>query len=56
MAVSTFVPLSAGEPVQVQLPVHPTGAQGAVVGRIDNLLAENGHLGVRFVSLAPERM
>jgi len=51
MAVSTFVPLSAGEPVQVQftLPGHKI------------LLAESricwlksGRLGVRFVSLSPE--
>src|ERR1017187_10031426 len=51
MAVSMFVPLSAGEPVQVQftLPGHKI------------LLAESricwlksGRLGVRFVSLSPE--
>jgi PilZ domain len=51
MAVSMFVPLSAGEPVQVQftLPGHKM------------LLAESricwlksGRLGVRFVSLSPE--
>jgi c-di-GMP-binding flagellar brake protein YcgR len=52
MAVRTLVPLSAGEEVRVQftLPDHK-----------DPFLAESricwwkeGHLGIRFVSLAPE--
>ena len=53
MAVSTFVPLSAGEDVQVQF---------ALPDRKDQFLAEaeicwlkTGHLGVRFLSLSPDR-
>ena len=53
MAVSTFVPLSAGEEVQVQftLPDHkvPFLAESTICW------LKTGHLGVRFVSLSQER-
>jgi len=53
MAVSTFVPLSPGEEVQVQfrLPDHevPFLAESRICWR------KTGHLGVRFVSFTPER-
>jgi CheY-like chemotaxis protein len=53
MAVSTFVPLSAGEEVQVQftLPDHkvPFLAESTICWW------KTGHLGVRFVSLSQER-
>jgi c-di-GMP-binding flagellar brake protein YcgR len=53
MAVRTFVPLSPGEEVQVQftLPDHeiPFLAESKVCWW------KTGHLGVRFVSLSPER-
>jgi hypothetical protein len=53
MAVSTFFPLSPGEEVQVQfrLPDHevPFLAESRICWR------KTGHLGVRFVSFAPER-
>jgi len=52
MAVSTFVPLSAGEDVQVQftLPGHkvPLLAESKICW------LKTGHLGVRFVLLSPE--
>jgi CheY-like chemotaxis protein len=53
MAVSTFVPLSPGEEVQVQftLPDHPPPF--LVESRI--CWWKTGHLGVRFVSFSPER-
>ena len=53
MAVSTFVPLSAGEPVQLQftIPDHkvPFVAESTICW------LKTSHLGVRFVSLSPER-
>ena len=53
MAVSTFVPLSAGEDVQVQftLPGHkvPFVADSKICW------LKTGRLGVRFISLSPER-
>jgi ActR/RegA family two-component response regulator len=53
MAVSTFVPLSPGEEVQVQftLPDHkvPFLAESRICWW------KTGHLGVRFVSFSPER-
>jgi PilZ domain len=53
MAVSTSVPLNAEEAVQVQftIPDHkvPFVAESAICW------LETGHLGVRFVSLSPER-
>ena len=52
MAVSTSVPLNAGEPVQVQfsIPDHkPFVAESTICW------LKTGHLGVRFVSLSSER-
>jgi hypothetical protein len=53
MAVSTFVPLSSGEDVQVQftLPGHeiPFVAESTICW------LKTGRLGVRFVTLSPER-
>ena len=53
MAVSTSVPLNAGEAVQVQftIPDHkvPFVAESTICW------LKTGHLGVRFVSLSPER-
>ena len=53
MAVSTFVPLSAGEDVQVQftLPDHevPFSAESKICW------LKTGRLGLRFVTLSPER-
>jgi hypothetical protein len=53
MAVSAFVPLSAGEDVQVQftLPDHevPFSAESKICW------LKTGRLGVRFVTLSPER-
>jgi CheY-like chemotaxis protein len=53
MAVSTSVPLNAGEPVQVQftIPDHkvPFVAESTICW------LKTGHLGVCFVSLSPER-
>jgi CheY-like chemotaxis protein len=52
MAVSTFVPLIAGEDVQVQftLPDH----QGPVLAESNICWLKSGRLGVRFVSLSEE--
>jgi hypothetical protein len=53
MAISTSVPLNAGEPVKVlfTLPDHksPSMAESTICW------LKTGHLGVRFVSLSPER-
>ncbi len=53
MAVSTFVPLSAGEDVRVQftLPDH----KGPFLAEAKICWWKTGHLGVRFVSVSPER-
>jgi CheY-like chemotaxis protein len=53
MAVSTFVPLSAGEPVQVQftIPDHKV----VFVAESTICWLKTGCLGFRFVSLSPER-
>jgi len=52
MAVSTFVPLSAGEDVQVQfaLPDH----KEPFLAESEICWLRTGHLGVRFVSLSPD--
>jgi PilZ domain len=53
MAVSTFVPLSAGEDVRVQftLPDH----KGPFLAEAKICWWKTGYLGVRFVSVSPER-
>jgi hypothetical protein len=53
MALSTFVPLIAGEEVQVQfiLPDH----KGTFLAESEICWLKTGSLGVRFVSLSPER-
>jgi hypothetical protein len=53
MALSTFVPLIAGEEVQVQfiLPDH----KGTFLAESEICWLKTGCLGVRFVSLSPER-
>jgi len=52
MAVSTFVPLSAGEEVQVQFTLPHHTAPFSTESKICWL--KTGHLGVRFVSLSGE--
>src|ERR1017187_5301658 len=52
MALSTFVPLSAGEPVQIQFTIPDHKVPFVVESRICWL--KTGRLGVRFVSLSPE--
>jgi CheY-like chemotaxis protein len=53
MAVSTFIPLSAGEDVQVRfaLPDH----KEQFMAEAEICWLKTGHLGVRFVSLSPDR-
>jgi hypothetical protein len=53
MAVSTFVPLSSGEEVQVQFTLPDQKAPFLAESRI--CWWKTGHLGVRFVSFSPER-
>ena len=53
MAVSTSVPLNAGEPVQVQFSIPDHKAPFVAESTICWL--KTGHLGVRFVSLSSER-
>ena len=53
MAVSTSVPLNAGEPVQVQFSIP--GHKVPFVAESTICWLKTGHLGVRFVSLSPER-
>ncbi|MGC2185397.1 MAG: PilZ domain-containing protein, partial [Terriglobales bacterium] len=53
MAVSTFVPLRAGEPVQVQFTVPDNDLTFLVESKI--CWWRTGHLGVRFVSLLQGR-
>ena len=52
MALSTFVPLSAGEPVQIQFTIPDHKVPFVVESKICWL--KMGRLGVRFVSLSPE--
>jgi hypothetical protein len=52
MAVSTFVPLIAGEDVQVQFTLPDHKAPFVAESRI--CWWKTGHLGVRFVSLSRE--
>jgi ActR/RegA family two-component response regulator len=53
MAVSTFVPLSPGEEVQVQFTLPDHKVSFVAESRI--CWWKTGHLGVRFVSFSPER-
>jgi hypothetical protein len=53
LAVSTFVPLSAGEDVQVQFTLP--GDEIPFVTESTICWLKTGRLGVRFVSLSPER-
>jgi c-di-GMP-binding flagellar brake protein YcgR len=53
MAVSTSVPLNAEEPVQVQFTIPDHKILFVAESTIRWL--KTGHLGVRFVSLSPER-
>jgi PilZ domain len=53
MAVSTSVPLNAGEPVQVQFTIP--GHKAPFVAESTICWLKTGHLGVRFVSLSSER-
>ena len=50
--MSTFVPLSAGEPVQIQFTIPDHKVPFVVESKICWL--KMGRLGVRFVSLSPE--
>jgi hypothetical protein len=52
MAVSTIVPLSAGEAVQVQFTLP--GHQVPLMAESTICWLKTGRLGVRFVSLSPE--
>src|ERR1022692_530758 len=52
MALSTFVPLSAGEPVQVQFTIPDHKVPFVVESKI--CWWKTSRLGVRFVSLSPE--
>ena len=53
MAVSTSVPINAGEPVQVQFTIP--GHKAPFVAESTICWLKTGHLGVRFVSLSAER-
>jgi c-di-GMP-binding flagellar brake protein YcgR len=53
MAVSTFVPLIVGEDVQVQFTL--SGHKVPFVADSKTCWLKTGRLGVRFVSLSPER-